>query len=336
MNRRMKAERRPAAVGFAPVCSRIAGMPSIISKEGALRKRERALRRKCGCVSSGRAAVRITADITPASPKHVGTASDLLRCRRWSWRSSLCRRRWSWRRSFYCSGWSCRRRKYCAAKHVRLTLLFGLCPVQRALPLSESLLRLPLFLSSCRVQPRRVGHPGSHLGGKLLYPFSFSLHLCGVGSFALNASKTCLGVCHGLLIFGQDFHCCIQRFHSFIQGVHSFIQRILARVQLGLPLGKLLFSGWILFLAGANHRERDERRKDKNLFHVTGNWALAIRTKKWRTAELVKWNPLANPKPALCFLREFFHCLKTCFNLAKPMLLSVETVKAFATGANAF
>ena len=156
MNRRMKAERRPAAVGFAPVCSRIAGMPSIISKEGALRKRERALRRKCGCVSSGRAAVGITADITPASPKHVGTASDLLRCRRWSWRSSLCRRRWSWRRSFHSSRWSCRRRKYCAAKHVRLTLLFGLCPVQRALPLSESLLRLPLFLSSCRVQPRRV------------------------------------------------------------------------------------------------------------------------------------------------------------------------------------
>ena len=46
--------------------------------------------------------------------------------------------------------------------------------------------------------------------------------------------------------------------------------------------------------------------------------------------------PLLNPKPALCFLREFFYCLKTCFNLAKPMLLSVETVKAFATGANAF
>jgi len=38
----------------------------------------------------------------------------------------------------------------------------------------------------------------------------------------------------------------------------------------------------------------------------------------------------------LCFLREFFRCLKTCFNLVKPMLLSVETVKAFATGANAF
>ena len=46
--------------------------------------------------------------------------------------------------------------------------------------------------------------------------------------------------------------------------------------------------------------------------------------------------PAANPKPALCFLRESFRCLKTCFNLAKPMLLSVETVKAFAAGANAF
>ena len=46
--------------------------------------------------------------------------------------------------------------------------------------------------------------------------------------------------------------------------------------------------------------------------------------------------PAANPKPVLYFLREFFRCLKTCFNLAKPMLLSVETVKAFAAGANAF
>ena len=46
--------------------------------------------------------------------------------------------------------------------------------------------------------------------------------------------------------------------------------------------------------------------------------------------------PAGKSGPALCFLREFFHCLKTCFNLAKPMLLSVETVKAFAAGANAF
>ena len=65
MNRRMKAERRPAAVGFVPVCSSVAGMPCIISKEGALRKRERALRRECGCASCGRAAVKITAILRP-------------------------------------------------------------------------------------------------------------------------------------------------------------------------------------------------------------------------------------------------------------------------------
>jgi len=30
----------------------------------------------------------------------------------------------------------------------------------------------------------------------------------------------------------------------------------------------LLFSGRILLLAGANHRKRDEHRKDKHLFHI--------------------------------------------------------------------
>jgi hypothetical protein len=65
MNRRMKAERRPAAVGFVPVCSSVAGMPCIMSKEGALRKRERALRRECGWASSGRVAVKITAILRP-------------------------------------------------------------------------------------------------------------------------------------------------------------------------------------------------------------------------------------------------------------------------------
>src|SRR5258708_39115505 len=65
MNRRMKTERRPAAVGFVPVCSSVAGMPCIISKEGALRKRERALRRECGCARSRRGAVKITAIFRP-------------------------------------------------------------------------------------------------------------------------------------------------------------------------------------------------------------------------------------------------------------------------------
>ncbi len=32
--------------------------------------------------------------------------------------------------------------------------------------------------------------------------------------------------------------------------------------------------------------------------------------------------PARKPEAALCFLREFFHLLKTCFNSAKPMLSS--------------
>ena len=64
MNRRMKAERRPAAVGFVPVCSSVAGMRCIISKEGVRCKRERALRRERGCASSRRATVTGSTDIT--------------------------------------------------------------------------------------------------------------------------------------------------------------------------------------------------------------------------------------------------------------------------------
>jgi hypothetical protein len=65
MNLRMKAER--GVITFVPVCSSVAGMRCIISKEGALRKRERALRRERGCASS------------QGWPKRVATTSDLLR-----------------------------------------------------------------------------------------------------------------------------------------------------------------------------------------------------------------------------------------------------------------
>jgi hypothetical protein len=44
-------------------------------------------------------------------------------------------------------------------------------------------------------------------------------------------------------------------FFSFGQCLLSFIQCFLARIQLGFPLGELLFGGCILFLAGANHRQ---------------------------------------------------------------------------------
>ncbi len=53
--------------------------------------------------------------------RHVASASDLLRRRRWTWRSSLYRRRWSWRSSL-------RRRKYRVARHLRF--------VQITLPLA--------------------------------------------------------------------------------------------------------------------------------------------------------------------------------------------------------
>jgi hypothetical protein len=44
----------------------------------------------------------------------------------------------------------------------------------------------------------------------------------------------------------------------------------------------------------------------------------------------------AGKSEARVMLSANFSGLKTCFNLAKPMLLSVKTVKAFAAGANAF
>ena len=144
-----------------------------------------------------------------------------------------------------------------AAEHLRLLLLLGLCPVQRALALSESLFTFAFFFSSCRIQPRGVGHPGPHLGGKLLYPLSFSLHLCGIGSFALNAGKTSRGVCHGLLIFGQDFHCFIQRFslfhprRSFFHPTHSRVRP--ARFSVGQVLVQRLN---LVFGRSKSSRER--------------------------------------------------------------------------------
>ena len=46
----------------------------------------------------------------------------------------------------------------------------------------------------------------------------------------------------------------------------SFRQCFLPCVQLRFPLSKLLFSDRILFLAGTNHRKRDEHRKNKSFF----------------------------------------------------------------------
>jgi len=48
----------------------------------------------------------------------------------------------------------------------------------------------------------------------------------------------------------------------------SVIQTFLAFVQFRFALRKLCFSYRIVFLAAANHRKGDERRKDNYLFHV--------------------------------------------------------------------
>ena len=45
---------------------------------------------------------------------------------------------------------------------------------------------------------------------------------------------------------------------------------LLARIQLGLSLSELLFGRCILFLAGANHRQRNEHREGKEFFHIRG------------------------------------------------------------------
>ena len=49
-------------------------------------------------------------------------------------------------------------------------------------------------------------------------------------------------------------HC----FFSLEQCLLSFIQCFLARIQLDLSLSELLFGSCVLFLAGAEHRQRNE------------------------------------------------------------------------------
>ncbi len=46
--------------------------------------------------------------------------------------------------------------------------------------------------------------------------------------------------------------------------------------------------------------------------------------------------PVRTAGSALSFLSEFFRRLNTCFNAASCCYRATETVKAFATGANAF
>jgi hypothetical protein len=61
--------------------------------------------------------------------------------------------------------------------------------------------------------------------------------------------------------------CCL---FSLGQCLLSFVQCFLARIQLGFPLSELLFRRCILFLAGANHCQRNKHREDKEFFHIRG------------------------------------------------------------------
>ena len=108
----------------------------------------------------------------------------------------------------------------------------------------------PVFLVFFSLYPRAVGNQGLDVARKLLQsPVSFSFQLRGVANLAprLKVGGNPAGARYGFFPFGQCFLAC---------------------VQLGFALSKLLFSGRILLLAGANHPNRDEHRKDKNLFHI--------------------------------------------------------------------
>ncbi len=102
------------------------------------------------------------------------------------------------------------------------------------------------------------------------------------------------------------------RFLSVSQRFLPFIQRFLACVQLRFPLSKLLFSGQILFLAGADHRKRDEHQ-GKKFFHIRSKFQLVFRN--WEEANgepmpsQMKLNARSESGGALGqarFLREFF------------------------------
>ena len=76
----------------------------------------------------------------------------------------------------------------------------------------------------------------------------------------MNAASSHPGVQSGLFFFEQRFH--------------FLIQRILACVQLRFLLSKLLFSDCILFLAGANHRKKDDYRQNQIFFISDVSWGV--------------------------------------------------------------
>ena len=129
------------------------------------------------------------------------------------------------------------------------------------LSLNGSVLCRRVFFSSLSIYLGAVGDQGPKLGRQLLYSsLSVSFGLRGVGRLALRLNNAAVG--YSLFPFGQRF---LSFFHCFL----SLNQSFLAYIQFRFALSKLCFSGQVLFLAGANHRQRDEHRKDKHFFHIS-------------------------------------------------------------------
>ena len=129
----------------------------------------------------------------------------------------------------------------------------------RRLPLDRLLLFFRVFLRSCSLYLRAIGNQDLKLGRKLLYsflPFSFGLRRVGRLVLRLNDAA----VRQGFFPFGYFL---LLFLHCFL----SLNQCFLAYIQLRFPLRQLRFSSRILFLTGANHRKRDECRKEQRFFH---------------------------------------------------------------------
>src|SRR4029079_14364909 len=103
----------------------------------------------------------------------------------------------------------------------------------------------PLFCKLCRVHLRAVGNQRPKVRRELLQSLcSVRFYLRGIAGQLPRPNGTAVRY----------------SFFPLIQCFLSFIQSLLARVEVCFPLSKLCFSCRILFLAGANHSETDQRR----------------------------------------------------------------------------
>ena len=124
-------------------------------------------------------------------------------------------------------------------------------------------------VSSCYL--RGVGNPGPNLGAKLLNsPVSFSFGLCFVANHVLRLSvgRNRLDIGLGFFVFGERIQSFIQRVYFFILRIESFKSR--AR-PVPFSVEQVVVQRLNLAFAGANHRERDDHRKDKFFFISAAN-----------------------------------------------------------------